>query len=403
MHTVRPYPSARRLNTHYMIMQAGFWAMFSAVCGYQTALLLSRGFSNSQVGLVISVRCAAGILCQPAMGGFADRHPEIPLKLLLVFSLCISLCAGVFLLFPIGLAGTLAVFALIGGFEVSAYPFIDSMAIQYLNDGVPIRYSLGRGVGSLSYAVTAFLLGFLVRRCGVEATLPVHIGFVAAEAVIIALYPAFPYPQERESGGPRPRSVPSLLRDNPGFTLMLIAVFFAITGFIPMSNFLINIIRSRGGDASNLGPALFLMAASELPAGFLFPLLLRRFGSTRVMMAGLCFITLKAVLLLFAGNLIAVLAVQPVQMFGYGLFLPSSVYFVNESVSQADRVRGQTLLMVASNGLGGVFGNLLAGRVLDWGGVDAMLIFCICFGFTGILLGCLAGRNMHAADERDHT
>ena len=40
-------PSHRRLDNHYIIMQIGYWAMFAAFCGYQTALLLSRGFSNS--------------------------------------------------------------------------------------------------------------------------------------------------------------------------------------------------------------------------------------------------------------------------------------------------------------------------------------------------------------------
>ena len=39
-------PSLRRLDGHYMAMQAGFWAMFAAVCAYQTALLLDRGFSK---------------------------------------------------------------------------------------------------------------------------------------------------------------------------------------------------------------------------------------------------------------------------------------------------------------------------------------------------------------------
>ena len=35
-----------------MAMQIGFWAMFASIVGYQTALLLDRGFSNAQVGLV---------------------------------------------------------------------------------------------------------------------------------------------------------------------------------------------------------------------------------------------------------------------------------------------------------------------------------------------------------------
>ena len=87
-------PSARRLDYHYIAMQAGFWAMFAGVCAYQTALLLNRGFSNSEIGLITAVRCVAGIVSQPLLGGFADRHPEVPLKVLVSGSLGVSLLAG---------------------------------------------------------------------------------------------------------------------------------------------------------------------------------------------------------------------------------------------------------------------------------------------------------------------
>lgn len=76
--TIQRQPSLRRLDWHYMAMQIGFWAMFASIVGYQTALLLDRGFSNGEAGLMTSVRCLAGIVCQPLLGGFADRHPEFP-------------------------------------------------------------------------------------------------------------------------------------------------------------------------------------------------------------------------------------------------------------------------------------------------------------------------------------
>ena len=96
-------PSARRLDYHYIAMQAGFWAMFAGVCAYQTALLLNRGFSNSEIGLITAVRCVAGIVSQPLLGGFADRHPEVPLKVLVSGSLGVSLLAGLYYLLRPGM------------------------------------------------------------------------------------------------------------------------------------------------------------------------------------------------------------------------------------------------------------------------------------------------------------
>ena len=126
--------------------------------------------------------------------------------------------------------------------------------------------------------------------------------------------------------------------------------------------------------------------AFELPTAFLFPRLLRRFGSGRLLVLSAVFGTLKAVALLCTFNYAGVLLAQPLQLLGYGLFTPASVYFVNESVPEADRVRGQTVMMVASNGMGGMLGGLLAGWTLDMGGANWMLAACIVCGCAGAAL-----------------
>ena len=389
-------PSFRRLDLHYIVMQAGFWAMFAAVVAYQTALLLDRGFSNGEAGLMTAVRCLAGIICQPLLGGFADRHPELPLKHIVTLSLVLSLGAGAwYWLAPgMGLWETTLVWAVIGGLEVSSYPLMDAMAIQFINDGVPIRYSLGRGIGSMAYALVCVLLGAQVKRFGLESTLLTHLLLVVGEAVLVATYPAYRGARRTpEQTGPKPQSALSLLKSNPRFTLMLAGVLLGLTGIMPLSNFLVNIVTSRGGSESNLGLALFLMGAAELPTAWFFGRLLQRLGSGKLVMLSMLFGTLKGVLLLLTTGFLGVLLVQPIQVLGYGLFTPASVYFVNESVPEADRVRGQTVMMVASNGLGGMLGGLLAGWTLDLGGANLMLAGCIACGCVGTMLCLLALRK----------
>lgn len=387
-------PSNRRLDNHYILMQVGFWAMYGAFCGYQTALLLSRGFSNGQAGVIIAFRCLAGIICQPVLGGFADRHPEIPLRRIVSLSLVVGLIANcVLYAVHMGMAGTAALFVLIGGFELSAYPLMDAMAVQFINVGVPIRYSFGRGMGSFAYAVTCVLMGLLVGRFGVEYTLLAHAALVAVEIALVAAYPVYRGGVElRDQGSGRPHSVLQLLRMNPGFTMMLAAALFALTGVLVLSNFLVNVVVDRGGRTSQLGLALFLMAAAELPAGMLFPKLLARLGSGRLLAVSFAGMLAKVLAIMAAPSLIWLYVAQPIQMVGYGLFTPASVYFVNESVPVEDRVRGQTLMMVASNGLGGMLGSLLGGAILDWGGVTAMLSFCVACCGLSILIAAAALR-----------
>ncbi len=393
MHTVKS-PSLRRLDWHYIAMQMGFWAMFAAIVAYQTALLLERGFTNGEAGLMTSVRCLAGIVFQPLLGGFADRHPGVPLKGIVGVSLALSLAAGVWYWAEpaMGLAQTALVWVVIGGLGVSSYPLMDAMAVQFINDGVPIRYSLGRGLGSLAYAVVCVLLGLQVGQWGVETTLVTFLLLTAAEIALVFTYPTWhpKAPAEGRAAAERPQSALSLLRSSPRFTLMLAGVLFGLTAVLPLSNFLVNVILSRDGTAADLGLAMFLMGGFELPAAFLFPKLLRRLGSGRILVLSMAFCTLKGVALLLTWNLAGVLLCQPLQMLGYGLFTPASVYFVNESVPPADRVRGQTIMMVASNGLGGMLGGMLAGFTLDLGGANWMLAGCVACGCVSVLLCLLA-------------
>lgn len=404
IHLQQTLPSVKRLDLHYIAMQAGYWAMFAAVCAYLAALLRERGFTNSDVGLLIAVRCLAGIVCQPLLGGFADRHPRVPLKAIVSASLLLSFAAGlVFLFFPMGMGGTMFLLIILGGFEISAYPLMDAMAIQFINAGVPIRYSLGRGIGSMAYALTCVVLGLQVARTGVESTLATHSALVALVIALVWTYPTF-RAQPRSAGAPaeKPHSVAYLLRHNPRFTLMLVSILLGITACLPMSNFLVNVIEGRGGSSAGLGLALFIMAGFEMPTAFFFQRLLRRFGSGRLIALSMLFCTLKAAALLFSFNYATVLLAQPLQMLGYGLFTPASVYFVNESVPEADRVRGQTVMMVASNGMGGMLGSYLAGAALDagavlpMGGPNLMLLMCIVLGAVSVLLALLALRIKEA-------
>ena len=102
-----------------------------------------------------SVRCLAGIVCQPLLGALPTGTRNFPSSVSSPCPMLLSLGVSVwYWLAPgMGLGETALVWAVIGGLEVSSYPLMDAMAIQFINDGVPIRYSLGRGLGSLAYAL----------------------------------------------------------------------------------------------------------------------------------------------------------------------------------------------------------------------------------------------------------
>lgn len=387
-------PSEKRVNLMYCMMQIGFWGMLGSFGGYQAAIVLDRGFSSGDAGMFMALGCLSGMVAQPLLGSWADRHPEIPLKwifgILLLPALAINF---VFYLTRPGFWGTALIFLLLGVLETNAYPLIDSMAMQYINVGMDVPYSLGRGLGALAYAIICVVVGRQTAAFGMQTALLTHAALLVVMILLSALFPAIP----REALTPRGERKQShsawyLLKTNRPFTLMLLGCFFGMIAVMPIGNFLVTMVTEQGGDSGDLGLALFLMAASELPAAFVFQKLYRKFGSERVLLMSLVFMIAKPVLVLCSGSLWMLLAVQPIQMLGYGLFTPANVYFANENVAPEDRVQGQSLKMVLTNGLGSVVGNLAVGYAIDFGGIPFMLTLCIASGVMGLILGVCAVR-----------
>ncbi len=195
--------------------------------------------------------------------------------------------------------------------------------------------------------------------------------------VCLLLFPSIPaqlLPQPQK-GAAEGHSALQILRGSRTFTLMLIACFFGMMGVMPISGFLVTLVTSRGGDSRALGLAQFLMAASELPSALVFGLLRKRLSSAKILLISIVFMAVKPLLILASGSLGMLLAVQPVQMLGYGLFFPASVYFANESVAPADRVQGQSLRTIVAISLSTLLGSLVSGYLLDLGGTTLMLWF----------------------------
>lgn len=394
-------PPSKRLNAQYILIQLVYWAASAAMCAYQAALLLHRGFSNTQVGLLLAARCLAGVVAQPFVGGFADKHPRLPLKYIVTLCLGVAFFAGLAYMVPMGMTGTAVTLVFLGALEVSAYPLVDAMAVQFIQAGARVSYSLGRGLGSLAYGAVSALIGLQAGRFGVESTLVTHSALVAALILTVAAFPRFDPAWrgrgERAAGEDvppqRPKSAWRLLRDNPRFALMLAGLLLGITACLPMSNFMVNIIRHRGGGDASLGMGIFVMAASELPAAVLFERLYRKGRAGAILAASMGFVSLKAVFILLAPTHQAVWLAQSVQMLGYGLFTPASVFYVSDVIPPADQVKGQTLMMMATNGLGGMLGSALGGRALDLGGVNAMLWLCAALGLAAMAVTGLAARR----------
>ena len=171
-----------------------------------------------------SVRCLAGIVCQPLLGGFADRHPEFPLKRIVSLSMLLSLGVSVWYWLALGMGGWGRCFWCGRSSAGWRCPptLMDAMAIQFINDGVP--YPPQPRAGDWAPGLRpdpVFPASRWALRGGEQSCCSPMWCWSRRRSPWWPLYPPYWGRPRARDGRAEARSVPGLLRSNPSFTLML--------------------------------------------------------------------------------------------------------------------------------------------------------------------------------------
>ena len=121
----------------------------------------------------------------------------------------------------------------------------------------------------------------------------------------------------------------------------------------------------------------------------------RKFSLKPLMLLCAFSFVLRASAFLLANSFFALCCACSLQFFAYAVLAVSSVYYVTEEIDTANQVKGQALIFTASSGIGAAIGSLCGGRLLDLGGVRAMLVYCILIACAGTAVMVLALYAKH--------
>ena len=90
------------LNIEYSFVQAFFWMGFCVCSAYAAVFLQGRGYSNSELGLIISLGSIAAFIISPSLASKLDRSKEGALFASLWVIIAVQLLALIgFLLVPV--------------------------------------------------------------------------------------------------------------------------------------------------------------------------------------------------------------------------------------------------------------------------------------------------------------
>jgi len=378
----------------YTLINVLYFVAFCTIHAYAAVFLLDKGFNNTQVGLALAVSNILSVIGQPLVAGIIDKGKFLTNRLTVMFSSLFLLLGSVFLIFvdtekvPI-----FVIFVLMYTVQFVYMPMMIAMNFEYAKAGCNINFGLARGLGSAGFAVTSFFLGKAVENFGTDVIL--YVTIVAMAVMVLHVF-FFKKPKtegnsgisetvkEKGSGG-----FFSFIKKYPFFMVFLIGTACCFFAHNMINDFMIQIIRSLGGNETQLGYATFLQAILELPVMALIGFVLKKISERHMLVFSAVSFFIKTAILIFATSMIGMYVSQSFQMFAYAVFIPVAAYFADHVMAENDKVKGQAFINSAIT-LGGVFSNLICGRLLDAFGVKTMILTGVAVCLVGVAIVVIA-------------
>lgn len=382
----------RKENIRYCALLGVHTMMLCPAINFVAPYLAAAQVSGSNIGILVAVSCLLAVVFQQIFGRIVDRNLIDGKKLLLFMTAVLTVAA--FALSFVNVGGLKAI--IFGGLyciTLTMMPILYSFSFFYQNKGVSVNYGVARGCGSMSYAACSIVLGFLVANFG-TAVVPISYGLLGAALFAILL--SMPTLKGTTSAASSPTQSSSSLKLSmfPAFRMMLIGLSLVMLFHNMLMTYFIYAIERVGGDSSNLGLALGIAAALEIPILFLYTRIKGNVASKYFLTASGVFFFVKAALFIVAQSVTMIYLIQTLQIVSYGLMAAARVYYVDEIVGKKYETTGQAY-MAATETIGIVLGSILGGFLLQgfgvgallWGGALASLVGMVC-----MILSCNAKR-----------
>ena len=392
-------------TVRYALLNVAYFAAFCTIHAYAAVFLLDRGFTNTQVGVLLAIANVISAVIQPVIAGIIDRGGWLSNKRFILISVLTIMAGSLLLMIPgLVMAAVFIIYVIIYMIQFAYQPVMTALCFEYQKQGCDIWYGLARGLGSAGFAVTAAFIGGAVERNGVFILLVVNVIAMAVSAAAVLMFKrpvnsGILRASDREGSTDSHGGFIVFFRNYPAFAVFLIAVICFFFAHNMINDFMISIIRELGGGEKELGYANFLQAILELPVMAGIGVILKRISSKNLLLISGTAFFVKILILLFSVNMAGLFLSQSIQLFAYAVFIPASAYYVSSTMRDSDQVKGQAFITSAIT-IGGVFSNLVSGAVLDHFGVHTMLLCGSIVCLAGVIAGFFAMLKLPGVSQK---
>lgn len=370
---------------HMFLLEGVYFISFCTLYAYTVTILLEYGYTEVQCGYITMLQYVMMTIAGPVYGRMIDRGLS-PKKLFII------LAAGGIIVTPLlpvcfakGFSLTMISFGIISALDFCGATVIDTWINQMTLRDETIDYGMIRSAGSIFYATTAIVSGYLIVPLGINFLFWLHMGSLAV-AILLAVTFADPnklplLEPDRFAGEEAPdetfaQSIRTMMKNRPCVIFLICGTMYyfatrAVNGFMQV------IINYIGGDASTYGVSVFLYCVGEFLLMRLASRLLRRGMKLPVLFitatAGL---GLRILLLGVLKTMTGVMLTQILLSVGFASYLRFNIDYVASLFPRQYAGRAILISVAVTQGLGSIIGNLAGGYLLASVGVPVYCFIC---------------------------
>lgn len=370
---------------HMFLLEGVYFISFCTLYAYTVTILLEYGYTEVQCGYITMLQYLMMTIAGPVYGRMIDRGLS-PKKLFII------LAAGGIIVTPLlpvcfakGFSLTMISFGIISALDFCGATVIDTWINQMTLRDETIDYGMIRSAGSIFYATTAIVSGYLIVPLGINFLFWLHMGSLAV-AILLAVTFADPnklplLEPDRFAGEEAPdetfaQSIRTMMKNRP-FVIFLICGTMYYFATRAVNGFMQVIINYIGGDASTYGVSVFLYCVGEFLLMRLASRLLRRGMKLPVLFitatAGL---GLRILLLGVLKTMTGVMLTQILLSVGFASYLRFNIDYVASLFPRQYAGRAILISVAVTQGLGSIIGNLAGGYLLASVGVPVYCFIC---------------------------
>lgn len=396
---------SRKFTALYSGVQFEYYVIMNALASFTSVFLVRQGYHSSDVGMVLGIATFLSVFLQPIVSDFVDNTKKYMISDIIVFCDLIMMVLTVGLLVLHGRSMLLSViYVAVLVVMYILLPLTTQLNYEYEHAGIKMNFGIARAFGSIGFSFTAWLLGRLVDSMGVSSV-PwcAMFGMITLLLTLKTLNRNYKNLKQGDLKVEHEEELERITlkqfaKDHKTMMVMFFGSMLMIVHLMVYCTYMYQFMEAIGGNASDMGNAIAVMAIVEVPVLMNYQKLEDRFSAKTLMQVSLIGFLLKNVGFLVAKTTTALILVQITQALGFALYTPASISFIHDHTRRQEETKGQGVAQSVFTAAG-IIGNFVGGYMIDAFGCGVTIKACSILTVIGAIIVYVASNRVKAVQK----